>query len=52
MSTKINIKHNNATGVVPTTSSLNLGEIAINTYDGRVFIKKDNGRVHVNFHGG
>ena len=43
MSTKIDIKHNNATGIVPTTSSLNLGEIAINTYDGKVFIKKDNG---------
>jgi hypothetical protein len=43
MAVKIDIKHNNVAGVVPTTSSLNLGEIAINTYDGRVFIKKDNG---------
>jgi hypothetical protein len=28
---------------VPTTSQLALGEIAINTYNGRVFIKKDDG---------
>jgi len=43
MAVKIDIKHSNVAGVVPTTSSLNLGEIAINTYDGKVFIKKDNG---------
>lgn len=30
-------------GKVPTTSDLDLGELAINTYDGKLFIKKDNG---------
>jgi hypothetical protein len=43
MGTKIDVKHSNIAGVVPTTSSINLTEVAINTYDGRVFIKKDNG---------
>ena len=28
---------------VPTTTQLALGEVAINTYDGKVFIKKDDG---------
>lgn len=30
----------NSAGKVPTTAQLDLGEIAINTYDGRVFIKQ------------
>jgi hypothetical protein len=28
---------------IPTTSTLALGELAINTYDGKIFIRKDNG---------
>jgi len=43
MAVKIDIKHNNVAGVVPTTSSLNLGEIAINTYDGKAYLKRNNG---------
>jgi hypothetical protein len=43
MATKIDLKRTSVPSKVPTTSSLNLGEIAINTYDGRVFIKKDDG---------
>jgi hypothetical protein len=43
MANKIDIKHSNVAGVVPTVTNLNLGEIAINTYDGTLFIKKDNG---------
>jgi hypothetical protein len=31
--------HNN----IPTTANLALGEIALNTYDGKLFIRKDNG---------
>ncbi len=31
----------------PTTSDLNLGEVAINTYDGDLFIKKDNGTASI-----
>ena len=30
-------------GKVPTTSELALGVLAVNTYDGKVFLKKDNG---------
>jgi len=36
-------KRNSSTGTVPSTSALALGEIAINTYDGKLFIKKDDG---------
>ena len=36
-------KRNSSTGTVPSTSALELGEIAINTYDGKLFIKKDDG---------
>ena len=34
-------KRNANPGVIPTTSELALGEIAINTYDGRIFTKVD-----------
>lgn len=30
-------------GAVPTTSQLDLGELAINTYDGRMYLKRNNG---------
>jgi hypothetical protein len=30
-------------GAVPTTSQLELGELAINTYDGKLFLKRDDG---------
>ena len=43
MATKIDLKRTAVPSRVPTTSSLNLGEIAINTYDGKAYIKKDNG---------
>jgi len=43
MSTPIRIKRSAVPGKVPTTSDLQLGELAINTYDGRAFLKKDNG---------
>jgi len=36
-------KNSNVSGNVPTTGELALGEIGINTYDGKVFIKKDDG---------
>ena len=32
---------------VPTTSDLSLGELAINTYDGKLFTKKTGGGVAV-----
>lgn len=34
-------------GKTPTTSDLELGELAINTYDGKVYLKRDNGAEEV-----
>ena len=41
MSTPIRIKRSAVPGKVPTTSDLQLGELAINTYDGKAYLKKD-----------
>lgn len=43
MSVELLHKRNSTSGVVPSIASLELGELAINTYDGKLFIKKDNG---------
>lgn len=43
MSLKIDIKHSSTPGLQPTTSSINLAEVAFNTYDGKAYYKKDNG---------
>ena len=43
MAVNIELKRSAVPGKVPTTGSLNLGEIAINTYDGKAYFKKDNG---------
>jgi hypothetical protein len=43
MSEKIQLRRSAVSGRVPTTSQLDLGEIGINTYDGKLFIKKDDG---------
>ncbi len=40
MSQSIVLKRSALPGKVPDTGSLNLGEIAINTYDGKVFLKR------------
>ena len=39
--TDIRLRRSATSGAVPTTSQLNLGELAINTYDGKLFLKKD-----------
>jgi hypothetical protein len=39
----IKLKRSATASAVPTTGQLDLGEVAINTYDGKMFIKKDNG---------
>lgn len=39
----IKLKQSNVAGKVPQLSDLVLGELAINTYDGRVFLKRNNG---------
>jgi len=41
MAQTIKLKRSSTTGNVPTTSQLDLGELAINTTDGKIFIKKD-----------
>ena len=39
--TDIRLRRSATSGAIPTTSQLNLGELAINTYDGKLFLKKD-----------
>lgn len=43
MAVNIELKRSAIPGKVPGTGSLNLGEIAINTFDGKVYFKKDDG---------
>ena len=45
MAIDIKLKRSSVPGKVPTTSSLELGELALNTYDGKVFMKKQVGKV-------
>ena len=40
MSQKILAIRSAIPGRMPTTSSLDLGELALNTYDGKIFIKR------------
>jgi hypothetical protein len=40
MAQNIILKRSGLAGKVPDTGSLNLGEVAINTYDGKVFFKR------------
>jgi len=47
MAINIELKRSAVPGRVPTTSSLNLGEIAINTYDGKVYFKKNDGTASI-----
>lgn len=43
MANLIKLRRSAVQGAVPTTAQLELGELAINTYDGKLFIKKNNG---------
>lgn len=43
MANTVKLKRSATPSAVPTTGQLDLGEIAINTYDGKVYIKKDDG---------
>lgn len=47
MANTIVLKRSATPAKVPTTAQLALGEIAINTYDGLIYIKKDNGTASV-----
>lgn len=43
MANLILLKRNSTQDAVPTTGDLELGELAVNTYDGKVFTKKNDG---------
>jgi len=43
MAQTIKLKRTAVPGKIPSTSQLELGEVGINTYDGKIFIKKNNG---------
>lgn len=43
MAQTVQLKRSAVAGKVPTTGDLALGELALNTYDGRIFFKKDPG---------
>src|SRR6056300_535537 len=43
MAQTIKLKRSATQGAVPTTTQLELGEVAINTYDGKMYIKKNDG---------
>ena len=43
MAQTIKLRRSASQGALPTTSQLDLGEVAINTYDGKLYIKKDDG---------
>lgn len=43
MANKVLVKRSAVAAKVPLTTDLSLGELAINTYDGKIYIKKDDG---------
>lgn len=43
MANTIRIRRSATASAVPTTGQLALGELAVNTFDGKLFLKKDNG---------
>lgn len=47
MANTIKIKRSAVSGKVPTTGDLQLGELAVNTFDGKLYTKKDNGTVTI-----
>lgn len=47
MANTIKHKQSNVAGKTPTTSDLELGELCVNTYDGKLFLKKDDGSASI-----
>ena len=47
MANTIKIKRSAVSGKVPTTAQLELGELAVNTHDGKLYTKKDDGTAAV-----
>ncbi len=43
MANTVRLKRSAVQGKVPTTSDLALGELGVNTYDGKLFTKKNDG---------
>lgn len=43
MAQVVKLKRTSVEGKVPTTATLELGELAINTYDGKIYFEKDSG---------
>lgn len=48
MANTIKLKRSSTTGDTPTTGQMELGEIAVNTFDGKLFIRGNNGSDFVN----
>lgn len=47
MAQVIKLKRSSATGAVPTTGNLVLGELAMNTYEGKIFFEKNDGTASI-----
>lgn len=47
MTQTVKLKRSATQGAAPSTSDLALGEVAINTYDGKMYIKKDDGSASI-----
>jgi hypothetical protein len=47
MANTLKLKRSAVQGKVPTTSDLELGELGLNTYDGKVYTKKDDGTASI-----
>jgi len=47
MAQVLKLKRTSVQGKVPNISNLELGELAVNTYDGRLFFEKDNGTLSI-----
>ena len=47
MAQTIKLKRSAVAGKAPTTSDLDLGELGLNTYDGKLYTKKDDGTASI-----
>ena len=47
MANTVKLKRSAVQGKVPTTTDLDLGELAVNTYDGKLYTKKDDGTASI-----
>lgn len=47
MANTVKLKQSSVASKVPLTTDLQLGELAVNTYDGKLYLKKDNGTASI-----